>query len=70
MSGASKRTRPLLVLVLLRLAGVRLEAAEFAALGCATVLLCMAGWPMGAAGRLTTAGRLVRRWPRAGSVRR
>jgi hypothetical protein len=52
-------TLPLLVLVLMRLAGVRLETAEFAALGCTTVLLCVAGWRMGAAGRLSTAERLL-----------
>ena len=52
-------TLPLLVLVLMRLGGVRLETAEFAALGCATVLLCVAGRRMGGAGRLTTAERLV-----------
>ena len=52
-------TLPLLVLVLLRLAGVRLETAEFAALGCTTLLLCLAGWQMGGAGRLTLPERLV-----------
>jgi len=52
-------TLPLLVLVLMRLAGVRLATAEFAALGCTTVLLCVAGWRMGTAGRLTTMERLV-----------
>jgi hypothetical protein len=52
-------TLPLLVLVLMRLAGARLETAEFAALGCTTALLCVAGWRMGAAGRLSTAERVV-----------
>lgn len=52
-------TLPLLILVLMRLSGVSLETAEFAALSCTTVLLCAAGWRMGAAGRLTTAERLV-----------
>jgi hypothetical protein len=50
---------PLLVLVLMRLTGVSLDTAEFAALGCTTALLCVAGWRMGAGGRLTTAERLV-----------
>jgi hypothetical protein len=52
-------TLPLVVLVLMRLAGARLTTAEFAALGCTTVLLCVAGWRMGAAGRLTTAERFL-----------
>jgi hypothetical protein len=52
-------TLPLLVLVVMRLAGVRLETAEFAALGCTTALLCVAGWRMGSAGQLTTLERLV-----------
>jgi hypothetical protein len=51
-------TLPLLVLVLTRLTGARLETAEFAALGCTTALLCLAGWRMGATGRLTTVERL------------
>jgi hypothetical protein len=52
-------TLPLLVLVFMKLAGVSLETAEFAALGCTTALLCVAGWRMGAAGQLTTVERLV-----------
>jgi hypothetical protein len=50
---------PLLVLVIVRLAGARMVAAEFAALACCTLLLCVAGWRMGAGGRLTPAERLV-----------
>ncbi|WP_250030228.1 hypothetical protein [Paractinoplanes maris] len=50
---------PLLVLVLVRLAGARMVTAEFAALAGSTFLLCLAGWQMGAGGRLTTAERLV-----------
>jgi hypothetical protein len=55
----SASTLPLLTLVLMRLAGVRLETAEFAALACTTALLCLAGWRMGTAGRLTTVERLA-----------
>jgi hypothetical protein len=50
---------PLLVLVLARLAGARPETAELAALACSTLLLCVAGWRMGANGRLTNAERLT-----------
>ena len=52
-------TLPLLVLVVGRLAGMRIESAEYAALACTTLLLCVAGWRMGAGGRLTTVERLV-----------
>jgi hypothetical protein len=50
---------PLLVLVLVRLGGAPLETAEFAALGCTTLLLCIAGWRMGVAGRFTMTERLI-----------
>lgn len=50
---------PLLVLVLFRVAGTRLVTAELISLSCSTLLLCLAGWRMGTAGRLTTPERLV-----------
>jgi hypothetical protein len=50
---------PLLVLLLVRLFGAELDTAVLAALACATGLLCLAGWRMGAEGRLTPAERVV-----------
>jgi hypothetical protein len=50
---------PLLVLLLARIAGAALETAILVALVCSTVLLCLAGWRMGAGGRLTPAERVV-----------
>jgi hypothetical protein len=50
---------PLLVLVVFRLFGARLLTAEIASLVCSTILLGVAGWRMGAQGRLTPAERLV-----------
>ncbi|WP_229076548.1 hypothetical protein [Actinoplanes sp. DH11] len=44
---------PLLVLVVARLVGTRLITAELLSLTCTTVLLCVAGWRMGAAGNFT-----------------
>jgi hypothetical protein len=52
-------TLPLLVLVMMRLAGARIQVAEYAALGCTTLLLCLAGWRMGANGQLTTTERVL-----------
>ena len=50
---------PLLVLLLARVVGVELEKAIIAALVCSTLLLCLAGWRMGADGRLTPPERIV-----------
>lgn len=50
---------PLLVLLVARLFGVGLDVAILAALVCSTALLCLAGWRMGAGGRLTPAERVV-----------
>jgi hypothetical protein len=50
---------PLLTLVVLRLAGLAQAAAVLGALICASVLLGLAGWELGADGRLTTRERLV-----------
>ncbi|MEU4426600.1 hypothetical protein AB0F81_38765 [Actinoplanes sp. NPDC024001] len=50
---------PLLVLLLIRLTGVRLINAEIASLVCTTLLLSVAGWRMGAGGRLTRAEQIV-----------
>jgi hypothetical protein len=50
---------PLLVLLVTRLFGAQLVAAEIASLACSTVLLCLYGWRIGAGGRLTQAERLV-----------
>jgi hypothetical protein len=44
---------PLGVLVVARLTGTTLRTAVLAALGCSTVLLCMAGWRIGRYGRLS-----------------
>lgn len=50
---------PLVVLLLVRLAGARLSTAVLVALICSTLLLCLAGWRMGAAGRLSPGERVV-----------
>lgn len=50
---------PLLVLALVRLFGATLLTAEIASLVCSTILLAVAGWRMGANGRLNPAERLV-----------
>jgi hypothetical protein len=50
---------PLAVLVVLRLAGVRLDRAVLSAMICSTLLLCVAGWEIGRHGQLTLAERLV-----------
>ncbi len=50
---------PLLTLVGLRLAGVAQASAVIGALICATVLLGLAGWELGAGGRLSVRERLV-----------
>ncbi|WP_328467693.1 hypothetical protein OHA21_49715 [Actinoplanes sp. NBC_00393] len=50
---------PLLVLLLVRLTGARLLSAELASLICTTVLLCVAGWRMGAGGRLSRGEQIV-----------
>ncbi|WP_433829888.1 hypothetical protein ACQP2E_09390 [Actinoplanes sp. CA-015351] len=50
---------PLLVLVVARLVGTQLVTAEILSLICTTILLCVGGWLMGAAGRLTTWERLL-----------
>lgn len=50
---------PLVVLLLVRLAGARLSTAVLVALICSTLLLCLAGWRMGAGGRLTPGERVV-----------
>jgi hypothetical protein len=50
---------PLLVLSGLRLLGVSLDAAVFAALACSTLLLGLAGWDLGRNGRLTSLERLA-----------
>jgi hypothetical protein len=50
---------PLLVLVAFRVAGTRLVTAEIISLCASTILLCVAGWRIGANGRLTLTERLV-----------
>ena len=50
---------PPLTLVVARLAGWPLNTAVTVALGCSTIVLCMAGWEMGRHGQLTTLERLV-----------
>jgi hypothetical protein len=50
---------PLLVLLLVSLLGAGLNAAALAALACSTGLLCLAGWRMGADGRLTLGERVA-----------
>ncbi|MEV0902592.1 hypothetical protein [Actinoplanes sp. NPDC049802] len=50
---------PLLVLILVRLAGVSLENSVLAALVCTTVLLGFSGWLIGSNGRLQPAERML-----------
>lgn len=50
---------PPLALVVARFAGWSLDAAVMVALGCSTMILCLAGWEMGRHGQLTTLERLV-----------
>ena len=50
---------PLLTLSVLTLFGARLSSAILGALGCATVLLCVAGWAIGRDGRLSTPERVA-----------
>jgi hypothetical protein len=50
---------PLVVLLLVRLAGAQLSTAVLVALVCSTLLLCLAGWRMGARGRLSPGERVV-----------
>ncbi|BEL03803.1 hypothetical protein Q0Z83_019940 [Actinoplanes sichuanensis] len=50
---------PLLVLGSVRLAGATQETAEIASLMCTTGLLCVAGWWIGAKGRLHPMERVV-----------
>ena len=50
---------PLVALVIVRGAGASTATAEIASLVCSTVLLCAAGWRIGANGRLNTLERLV-----------
>lgn len=50
---------PVVVLILLNLAGVALRTTVISALVCSALLLCLAGWEMGRHGRLTHAERLV-----------
>ncbi|GIF12902.1 hypothetical protein [Actinoplanes teichomyceticus] len=49
---------PLLVLILVRLSGARLITAEIVSLACSTLLLAVAGWRIGANGRLSTGERV------------
>jgi positive regulator of sigma E activity len=50
---------PLVVLVVVRVAGARLDTAQNVALVCSTLLLAAFGWRVGAQGRLDLAERLV-----------
>jgi hypothetical protein len=50
---------PLLTLAVLTVLGARLSTAILGALGCATVLLCVAGWSIGRRGRLSTRERVA-----------
>jgi hypothetical protein len=50
---------PLVVLLLVRVAGAALSIAILIALICCTLLLCLAGWRMGTGGRLTPGERVV-----------
>jgi hypothetical protein len=50
---------PLCVLVAARLAGRSLDTSVVIALGCSTLVLCLAGWEMGRHGQLTPVERLV-----------
>ncbi|MET0414967.1 MAG: hypothetical protein ABW022_02965 [Actinoplanes sp.] len=52
-------TLPLLTMLVFALLGARQPMAVLAGLICCTVLLCVAGWRMGDAGRLSTKERLV-----------
>jgi hypothetical protein len=52
-------TLPLVVLLTVRATGVKLINAEIASLICTTILLGVAGWRMGAGGRLTRAEQVV-----------
>ena len=50
---------PLVVLLVASALGASLYAAVLFALGCSTVLLCVAGWEMGRGGKLTGPERLA-----------
>ncbi|BCY11363.1 hypothetical protein [Actinoplanes sp. L3-i22] len=50
---------PLLVLIAVRASGAPLLTAEIVSLSVSTLLLCVAGWRIGAGGRLSTAERIV-----------
>ncbi|MGA5300021.1 hypothetical protein ACPCHT_08840 [Nucisporomicrobium flavum] len=50
---------PLGVLLVARLAGTALRTAIIAALVCATVLLCLAGWRIGRYGQLSTLEQVI-----------
>lgn len=50
---------PLVVLVVMGALGADLYVAVLAALGCSTILLCLAGWEVGSRGQLTMAERIV-----------
>jgi len=49
---------PLATLLLVRLTGAELTTSVFAALACSTLLLCLAGWGIGAQGNLSVPERL------------
>lgn len=50
---------PVLVLAVLTARGTDLESAIFAALGCSTLLLCVAGWEIGRGADLSVLERLA-----------
>ena len=50
---------PLAVLTVVRVAGASLRTATIVALICSTVLLCVAGWRVGAQGRLSRMEQVV-----------
>ncbi|GIE47149.1 hypothetical protein Ani05nite_06830 [Amorphoplanes nipponensis] len=50
---------PLGVLLVTRLLGTTLRTAVLAALGCSTVLLCLAGWRIGRYGRLSALEKVL-----------
>lgn len=50
---------PLVVLVVVRVLGGSLYTAVLGALVCSTLLLCLAGWEIGASGRLSRLERLA-----------
>lgn len=50
---------PLVVLAVMALLGADLYVAVLAALGCSTLLLCLAGWQVGRQGQLSTIERIV-----------